>query len=363
MSRPAVAASFRSTVLALAAALASLATGCSERPSAAQIDLWRAEAQAANAAKLDARRAVEEAGWRLAVSGTIPEDPARAAAIGGAIGDGSAGRRGVVLEWKALQALATTRVMTRSPHVPPYPDRAVAFRGVRLSTLLDALGAPADAQTVTLACADGYRVEVAVADARAAEIILAIEADGRPIPRHMGGPVYAVYPIDDDPRIKAAYTHERWAFYVTHVVVGTDAPRLRVAGKDLDAAAIAAIPQTAIETNLAYRLGWSREPTTVKGRRLRDVFAAAGRPLAHDDVVHVLGKVPVDRDAKAPHRIHGRDALGHDILVVERTGAVGTRVPASRGGPLMIAFPAALAGVYGPAEWVGFVEQLEVVRP
>lgn len=346
--------------LAALAALALALAGCERGPSEAEIHAWRRGALEANKARQAARAAATKDAWHIGIAGSV-----RAPAPGEPGGVAGTARRSLSLS--ALERLGTERVVTRSPHAPPYPATPVEFGGVALRTILEAFGA-GGAATITFLANDGYRVTIEAADARRHPILLATSCEGAPITRTRGGPVYLVFPHDDVPALRERYTGDSWCFYVAYVIVGDEEPDLLVAGRRLGAKDLAALPEAAFATRVGYRLGWPREPVVLRGRRLRDVCALAlGRPLLPEETVVVRGKAPLDRDPKKPRRISGADALRHDIILAERAGAEGRRIRSARGGPLCLAFPVdaapELGERYGPADWVSFVEEIEVRGP
>ena len=53
---------------------------------------------------------------------------------------------------------------------------------------------------------DGFRATIQIADARTYRMLLAIEADGAPIPRTGGGPIFLIHPFTESgPELRAKY--------------------------------------------------------------------------------------------------------------------------------------------------------------
>ncbi len=329
--------------LAAAVLLGALASGCDRRPSEAELDARLAEVRARNAAA--ASRSRPEDDWTLEIQGSVAR-PER-------------------LSWELLRSLADSTVRTIVPFRPPYPETPVEFRGVKLAEILDRSGADPTAREVTLVAHDGFRSTVDSADLRRAPILLAVEREGAPLPRNEGGPVFLVFPHRTHPETAERYPGKNWSFYVTHVVVGTEAPRIRVSGaRMLDRADLDRLDRVRLVETVGYR-AWPNEPATLEGVRLRDALRAAGVGLTAADRVVVRGKAPIHRDRAKPLSLAGEDVLAQDILLVLRFGPGAEPVPARLGGPVLLAFPIStrpeLVSRYGDRYWIPFVEEIEVV--
>jgi len=332
-------------VLALAIALAAAAAACTDRPSDAELDAWRREADDWNARLVlahgrEAReREAKERDWTLVVSGQT--------------GTG----KDVRLKLADLEPLATTRVRT-TVATDVADKKVVEFRGVRLQDLLERAGMAPGVSEVTCVAFDAYRATVPVEDIRRYPILLALERDGQPIPRKQGGPLCLVFPESDHKELRARYTDKFWAWYVTHVIVGTETVRLRVGGREIDLAALDALAQISFEGTVGYKLHWPKR-TMLHGVRLRDALAAAGLALAPGGAVVVRGKPPVDRDPANPLKLDAADVLAFDILLATRYDDDRRPIPARLGGPVTLALPAQCAAKYGDRRWITFVEEVE----
>ena len=51
--------------------------------------------------------------------------------------------------------------------------------------------------------------------------MLALERNGKPLSRSDGGPLHLIFPYSDRPEIANKYSARYWAFYVTHIIIGT----------------------------------------------------------------------------------------------------------------------------------------------
>src|SRR5207247_3376118 len=129
------------------------------------------------------------------------------------------------LAWSDLQAAGKATIATLDVQNPD-KKTPTTFRGVLVRDVLDRFGASPSATEATAVALDGFRATIQIADARRYDLLFALEADGVPIPRSRGGPIYLVYPISTVPELNDRYPDRFWAFYVTNLVIGTEAPRL-----------------------------------------------------------------------------------------------------------------------------------------
>lgn len=342
----------------IAMAIAALG-GCARGPSSEQLDEWLAEARAADAREAAAHAGDDErAGWTLTVVAR----------------DGAASE----LRWDVLDRLADTTVET---DLPPEGEgtRHARFRVVTLAELLAQGGGATGHEEVTLVAYDGFRATIGVSDLLAHPIGLAVEADGAPIPRALGGPLFTVLPISDSPTLTQRYTSSTWVFYVTHVLVDTPPARLRVederpGGTGVALAGLEAAELDTMVTNrqtleVAYRTGWSSEPVVLEGVLVRDLLARRGITLAPGDEVHVTSIAPLTRGAR-PTVLSADDVLLQPTMIATRWAPEGTAhdpgatvpIPARLGGPLTLAVPPSVQARLGDRAWLTFVDGLVVTR-
>lgn len=83
----------------------------------------------------------------------------------------------------------------------------ITYRGVRLKTLLDQLGAKG--KTLHMVAINDYAVDVPVTDAVDDGPILATRADGKPLSVREKGPVWLIYPFDDKPEYRSEVIYSR----------------------------------------------------------------------------------------------------------------------------------------------------------
>lgn len=316
---------------------------CGGGPSSAELDRLHAEAVAANQAKL-AAHATDDAnapGKSLTVLGQIAEPAA-------------------TLDWAALDGLAQAHVKTRNPQNPGDRGRVVDFRGVLVRDLLDRFGAAPGADEITFVALDGFRSTVPTADLRRYRVLLAIAADGAPIDRSSGGPIFLVFPWVESPETEAAFPDRFWSFYVTHVVVGTPPPRVVVAGTTLDAARLGALPHVTFDAPVGWKSTWPSGPVHVKGIALTELLRAAGATIPEGGRLIVRGMAASQRNPVDPIALSAADVATCGVLLATAWGADEAPITARRGGPLAIAIPPACADRLGPRAWMTFVEELVV---
>ena len=188
-------------------------------------------------------------------------------------------------------------------------------------------------------------------------MLLAIQADGAPIPSARGGPIYLVHPWSESPQIRDVYVDRFWAFYVTHVVVGTEAPHLVVGGKPVD---LDKLEPHAWDDHVGFKVEWPAGVVHLRGAYLADALAAAGVALPAGGRVIVHGKAPVFDDPKQPVEFLVDDLPRCKPLLATRWGNDEALIPARLGGPIVLAI--APCGEHAGAHyWVTFVERIEVV--
>jgi len=320
-------------------------TGCSERPKDADLERLRKEAIAQNAAMLALQEKERtKRDWQFVVQGQT-----------------STGKP-VPLSLPKLEALATTSIWTKEPHNTTTPDAILQFRGVAASKLLKQFGVAPNVTEVTFVSYDGFRSTVSLADLHQYPIIIALERDNQKISRSDGGPLYLVFPYTKFPQLQQKYPERFWAFYITDMVVGTEAIQLKVGDRVFDAAAFEKLPLVSIEETVGYRIGWPAGKVKLYGVRLRDALAAAGLTLPQSSGVIVRGKSPIYRDTAHPIRLEASDVKRCDILLATHWGEDRMPIPAKMGGPVTLALSSTCQRQSDDRRWVTFVEELEVTK-
>ncbi len=324
--------------------LLCVVAACRGAPSDAELDRLHAEAVEANQAALAAaqRTAKQEPGFTLTVSGQITKPSA-------------------TLDWAELQRIGQTHVATINVQNPD-KKTPTDFRGVLVRDLMDRFGADPAATEVTAVAVDAFRATVQAADARAMRMVLAIEADGAPIPPSSGGPIFLVHPHSESAESRERYPDRFWSFYVTNLVIGTEEPRLRVGDQVFDRARIEKLPTAAYDGPVAWKVEWPSGTVHVRGVRVADVLAAAGVALPAGGKIVVRGKAPLHRDPEKPITLAVDDLARCNPLLAMRWGPDEKPITARLGGPIALAVPPC-GEAYGERTWVTFVEELEVLAP
>lgn len=318
------------------------AAACARDTSDAELERLHAEAIAANTAATAANHT------------QVRVDPGYTLVVGGRLG-----KPGATLAWADLEKLATSKVATVHPQDAKVP---MTFEGVLVRDLLDRFAAAPDADELTVVSLDGFRATVQVKDARANDTLLAIRAAGAPIPQEHGGPIYLIHPWSANPALVDAYPDRFWAFYVTHLIVGTEPARLTIGGKVFDAAALAAMPKDGFDGPVGFKVEWPSDMVHLGGVRLVDAIAAAKLALPPHGKLVIHGKAHVYDDPAQPIEIQIDDLPRCKPLLGLRVGLDERPIPARLGGPIVLAFTPC-GERYGSRHWVTFVERIDVVPP
>lgn len=323
---------------------AALLGACEERASEAELDRWLAEVRAADEQERALHASEDEsAGWTLTVLGATGRGAPRL------LGPGE------------LEAASTETVRAAPPLVGA---QHAEYRGARIDALVArAGGAPPGVDEVTLIAADGFRATIAWSDVIRAPIILATHRDGERLRREDGGPLLAVFPLDEHPDLLARYTESWWVYYVTHLVVGTPAASVRIGTRDFDDAALAALPESELVTSVGYRVGWPSEPVRIVGPSLAALFEAAGLGLDEGSRVRVMTIAAITRGDERPTYVSADEVRSGGVLLGRAYGPDGRPIPARLGGPLVLAFSAEVARAHAEHDWLTFVTELRVEAP
>jgi len=94
-----------------------------------------------------------------------------------------------------LERLGVTTLVTRTP----WTDGPMEFEGVPFARLLDDLDA--DGETAMARALNDYVVPIPVADIRAKRALLALRMNGNPLSVRDKGPIWVVFPWDQDPAL------------------------------------------------------------------------------------------------------------------------------------------------------------------
>jgi hypothetical protein len=96
-----------------------------------------------------------------------------------------------------LEALPQVVVRTENE----FSDGVVAYRGPLARDVIAEIGLDR-LSTVRFVAANDYYVDIPTSDLAEYDVILALEADGKPLSRRDKGPLWLMYPISDNPALR-----------------------------------------------------------------------------------------------------------------------------------------------------------------
>lgn len=99
----------------------------------------------------------------------------------------------------------------------PWYTGPVRFDGVRMTRLLDAVGATGS--SVTVVALNDYTTDIPTSDFEKYGVILALKRDGVYMPIRDKGPLFIVYPFDSMAELKSQQFYSRSAWQVAKIVV------------------------------------------------------------------------------------------------------------------------------------------------
>lgn len=113
----------------------------------------------------------------------------------------------------ALEALGVVSFQTNTPW---YKD-SVKFEGVSLEKLMQSVGAKGD--RVAVVALNDYSTEIPMEDFAKYGAILALKRDGEYMTVRDKGPLFIVYPYDQNPELKSQKFYSRSAWQVAKIIV------------------------------------------------------------------------------------------------------------------------------------------------
>ena len=118
-----------------------------------------------------------------------------------------------VFDMSMLERMAQISVVTHTPWFP----QARKFTGPLLRTVLAAAGAQGAAlRAITL---NDYRVDIPFDDALRIDVVLARLLDDKPMPVRDMGPLFIIYPFDQQPQLRNAVYYSRCAWQLKGIEV------------------------------------------------------------------------------------------------------------------------------------------------
>lgn len=323
--------------------VACSAVACGRRASDAELQGWSEEVNREEERRRATTTTDEVAQWTLAIRGNV--DKADYA-------------------WPELLAMAKTHVITSSPSHTSDVKALVDYRGIRIGELLDNLHAKETdgpgGKELTVIAADGFISARPLDIVRRTPILLAVEQDGVLLVKKTGGPLLEVPPHTSHPETFKLLP-EGGAFYVTTLIVGTEALAVKVGPKVLGKEEIDKLERHTVEGKVGFRFRWPSSATQVHGPRLRDVIGLGGLMLRPKDEILVRRKPRTETAAREVTKLQASDVFECDVLLGTRWGSDKALIPAGMGGPAVLAFPSSCPNASGGQAWPVFVESIEVV--
>jgi DMSO/TMAO reductase YedYZ molybdopterin-dependent catalytic subunit len=324
--------------LSIGCCLISLA-GCRSAVSTSQLDRWHQEAVAENDRLTQAHTADLTKNWKLVVQGEV-EQP-------------------ITLDWAEIERLSTTEVITYNLFADN-PKAAVKFRGVPIKTLFDRAKVKLGAKAITVVAADAYYATMPLDRAVADQGLLAITANGQPIPRSNGGPLYMIF-FNDPNNQNKSYKGQAWAYYTTHIIVGTEPLRLKVGNQTLSRFDLEKLPSHTLNTLVGYKIGWSSAPATLTGVKLKDVLAQQKLTIPTQSIVKIRRKAMTLNEPQKSVTLTADFMNRCDVLLAYRWGNDAQTIPAEKGGPLTLAYGKnCTSDDAKDLAWLPFVESISI---
>lgn len=112
-----------------------------------------------------------------------------------------------------LEALGTEGFETKTP----WYDGPVRFDGIRMSRLMQAVGATGS--TVSAVALNDYSTDIPMTDFERFGVLLALKRDGAYMPVRDKGPLFIVYPFDSSPELRSQLYYGRAAWQVAKLIV------------------------------------------------------------------------------------------------------------------------------------------------
>ncbi len=314
-------------------------TGCQSQASNDQLDQWHKEAIAENERLTETYSSDLTNKWVLRIQGQI--------------------QKPITLNWSEIEKLSTTTINSIKPHAGSLKT-PIEFRGISVEKILEQAGVDNGVEEVTIIASDAYYATVSVKDLYLNQALLAISESGKPIRRNEGGPIHLVY--YRGPEInQQTLNKQSWVFYVTHLVVGTEPLRLKVENNILQRADLEKLPTHKITALVGYKIGWKPEQVQLIGIKIRDILRSQNVIIPPNSILKVRRKAMDDLQPQKSVKIPANLIDNCDVMLAYQWGADSQNIPASKGGPLTLAY-----GNNCPNEtvknlaWLPFVESISV---
>lgn len=127
--------------------------------------------------------------------------------------DPNAAEGGVAFDLAGLDALPQHQTVTATP----WHDGRPTFRGPTIASILDAAGA--EGSLLRIKALNDYSADMPMADARAFPVILASRIDDAEISVRNKGPLFVIYPFDEQPDLYNEIYFGRSVWQVSEIEV------------------------------------------------------------------------------------------------------------------------------------------------
>lgn len=112
-----------------------------------------------------------------------------------------------------IEAMGSSEIVTETP----WHSGRVTFEGVPLVRLMDEISAAGE--TVFVLALNDYSTEIPISDFAKFQPILAFKADGEYMDVSNKGPLFIVYPYDDNPELQSELYYSRSAWQVRRMEI------------------------------------------------------------------------------------------------------------------------------------------------
>lgn len=117
------------------------------------------------------------------------------------------------LDRQQMMSIATRVIETSTP----WTDGVSRFEGPLFRSVLEVAGVQSD--YVRVRALNNYAVEIPLSDLQQYDVILAIQQDGAPLGVRELGPIFVLYPFDEDPALFTQTVRHRSVWHVVSVEV------------------------------------------------------------------------------------------------------------------------------------------------
>ena len=125
--------------------------------------------------------------------------------VSGAVGVTN-GDDGAAFDREMFEALGVTEIKTTTP----WTDGVQTFEGVLARTVLERVGATGE--SVFASALNDYTVEVPMSDFTNYDVLLATKINGEEMQVSDKGPIWIVYPRDEELALQDRRLHDRWVW-------------------------------------------------------------------------------------------------------------------------------------------------------